>query len=103
MTMSGSSAYHQVNSSSGMEGELNGPLFAGDHGPEGVWQSEKGSMLTPMELSFSVQDTNYNDGRVDSNGMAIASGGGWEAHGPVESGPYDPNSLTRGTDKHMPK
>ena len=103
MTVSGSSAYHQVNSSSGHEGDLKGELFAGNHGPEGVFASLKGSALTPPELSFSVQDQNYNDGRVDSQKEVVASGGGWEAHGPVESGPYSPFALTRGTDKHMPK
>lgn len=103
MTISGSTSYHQVNSSSGLEGDLNGPLFAGNHGPEGVWQSEKGKALTPVELSFTVQDVNYNDGRVDSQKEVVASGGGWLVHGPVESGPYNPDALTMGTNKHMPK
>lgn len=62
--------YTQVNSAASHEGELKGELFAGDHRPEGVFASLKGPALTPPELSFSVQDTNYNDGRVDSNGMA---------------------------------
>lgn len=62
--------YSQVNSASAHEGELKGALFAGDHGPEGAFASLKGPALTPHELSFSVQDKNYNDGRVDSNGMA---------------------------------
>lgn len=62
--------YTQVNSAASHEGELKGELFAGDHGPIGVWASGKGPALTPPELSFSEQDTNYNDGRVDSNGMA---------------------------------
>lgn len=103
MTISGSTSYHQVNSSSAHEGDLKGALFAGDHGPDGVWQSEKGSALTPPELSFTVQDVNYNDGRVDSQYEVVASGGGWLAHGPIESGPYNPDALTMGTDKHMPK
>jgi hypothetical protein len=60
--------YTQVNSSASHEGELKGELFAGDHGPQGVFASLKGPALTPPELSFSEQDTNYNDGRVDSNG-----------------------------------
>lgn len=63
-------SYTQVNSSAGHVGELSGELFAGDHGPEGAWSSLKGPALTPPELSFSVQDKNYNDGRVDSYGMA---------------------------------
>lgn len=65
-----STGYHQVNSSASHEGELKGELFAGDHRPEGVFASLKGPALTPPELSYSEQDTNYNDGRVDSNGMA---------------------------------
>jgi hypothetical protein len=68
--MNMSTGYHQVNSSASLEGELKGELFAGDHGPQGAWSSLKGPALTPPELSFSEQDTNYNDGRVDSNGMA---------------------------------
>lgn len=97
------SGYTQVNSSSGHEGELKGELFAGDHGPEGVWASAKGSALAPHELSYSVQDENYNDGRVDSQNLVIGSGDGWASHGPIVNGAYDPDSLTRGTDKHMPK
>jgi len=65
-----STSYHQVNSSASHEGDLKGEFFAGNHGPEGAWKSLKGQALTPPELSFSEQDTNYNDGRVDSNGMA---------------------------------
>lgn len=103
MTLSGSTSYHQVNSSSGHEGDLNGELFAGDHGPIGVWQSEKGSALTPPELSFTVQDKNYNDGRVDSQSPVVGAAGDWLQYGPVESGPYDPQQVLRGTDKHMPK
>jgi hypothetical protein len=60
--------YTQVNSAASHEGELKGELFAGNHGPEGVFASGKGPALTPPELSYSEQDTNYNDGRVDSNG-----------------------------------
>lgn len=91
--------YSQVNSSSGAEGELKGKLFA-DHSPAGVWGSLKGSALTPPELSFSDQGTNANDGRVDVN--ATAGNPNWEGF-LVESGEFDPNSLTRGTDKHMPR
>ena len=93
--------YHNVNSSSGLEGDLNGALFAGNHGPEGVWQSEKGSMLAPHELSFDLQDVNYNDGRVDS--QKVVSDVLWTAHGQITSGTFNPDNLTRGTDKHMPK
>jgi hypothetical protein len=95
--------YSQVNSSSGHEGDLNGALFAGDHGPDGVFNSLKGNKLTPMELSFSVQDTNFNDGRVDSQHEVLGSGDGWLANGPVETGTFDPQQVVRGTDKHMPK
>ena len=65
-----SSGYTQTNSASSLEGDLKGELFAGNHGPEGVFASLKGPALTPPELSFSEQDTNYNDGRVDSNGSS---------------------------------
>lgn len=65
-----STGYHQVNSASSHEGELKGELFAGNHGPEGAWSSLKGQALTPPELSFSVQDTNYSDGRVDAGSMS---------------------------------
>lgn len=60
--------YSQVNSSASHEGELKGELFAGNHRPGGVFASLKGPALTPPELSYSEQATNYNDGRVDSNG-----------------------------------
>src|SRR5215468_5958204 len=101
--ISGSPSYHQVNSSSGLEGDLKGELFAGDHRPEGVFESLKGMALTPPELSFTVQDVNYNDGRVDSQNPVVNSDSMWLAHGPVMSGSYDPNAITHGTDKHMPK
>lgn len=91
--------YHQVNSSSGHEGELKGKLLA-DHAPQGVFSSLKGSALTPPELSFSDQGTNVNDGRVDS--QAVTGNPNWESF-LVESGQFDPNALTRGTDKHMPR
>jgi len=97
------SGYTQVNSSSGHEGDLKGELFAGDHGPEGVFGSLKGQALTPPELSYSEQDENYNDGRVDSQKEVMAPGTGWLEHGPILSGTYSPDALTRGTDKHMPK
>lgn len=86
--------YHQVNSSAGLEGDLKGELFAGDHGPEGVFASLKGPALTPPELSFSVQDTNYNDGRVDSQNTVMAGGTGWAEHGPVMSGEYATDKTT---------
>lgn len=94
-------AYTQVNSSSGEEGDLKGALFAGDHKPEGVFGSLKGQALTPPELSFDVQDKNLGDPRF--NGIEMSPGTDWLSHGPIESGEYNPDSLTHGTDKHMPK
>lgn len=95
-------SYSQVNSSAPMVGELSSGWFAGDHGPEGAWSSLKGSALTPMELSYCEQDKNYMDGRVEGNGMAPVPVG-WTAYGPVTSGTFDPDSMTRGTDKNMPR
>jgi len=86
--------YTQVNSSASHEGELKGELFAGDHGPQGVFASLKGPALTPPELSFSEQDTNYNDGRVDSQHVVLSPGTDWHSHGPVESGPYATDKTT---------
>lgn len=92
--------YTQVNSSSGVEGELKGKLLS-DHGAEGVFQSLKGPMLTPPELSYNVQDS--NDGPDRLNQEAVSPGSTWLPHGPVMSGEYDPDKMTMGTDKHMPK
>lgn len=92
-------AYTQTNSSSGHEGELKGGLFAGDHGPEGVFGSLKGSALTPPELSFDVQDSNVGPDRLNQEVAPVT----WVQHGPIMSGTYNPDSLTHGTDKHMPK
>lgn len=86
-----SSGYTQVNSATSHEGELKGELFAGNHGPEGAWSSLKGPALTPPELSFSEQDTNYNDGRVDSNGMAPVTTG-W-THSIVSTGLTGPGGT----------
>lgn len=36
------------------------------HPRSGDWETLKGKMLAPHELPYSEQDTNYNDGRVDS-------------------------------------
>jgi len=92
-------AYSQVNSSSGHEGDLKGALFAGDHTPDGVFNSLKGMTLIPPELSFDIQD--HNDG-PDRLNQEVSGGSSWEAS-LVETGPYSPFALTRGTDKHMPK
>lgn len=95
-------SYSQVNSSAPKVGELSGELFAGDHGPEGAWSTLKGSALTPPELSYCEQDTNYMDGRVQGDGMAPVPVT-WTVHGPVTSGTYNSDNLNRGTDKHMPR
>jgi hypothetical protein len=85
--------------SSGNAGELAGELFAGNHGPEGVWQSEKGTALAAPELSYYDQDGNVGPDRLNQE----VNKSDWRKTGPVESGTFDPNSLTRGTDKHMPR
>ncbi len=91
---------NQVNTSGPAEGDLNGELFAGDHGPEGVFGSLKGMMIAPPELSYFEQDANMGPNRL---AQQVAPFDGWEKTGPVESGTFDPDALTRGTDKHMPK
>lgn len=90
---------NQVNSSTPKQGDLTGELFAGDHGPEGVFQSLKGMMITPPELSVYDQDGNIGPDRLNQE----AASHNWVATGPVMSGQFDPDMLTRGTDKHMPK
>lgn len=89
----------QVHSGSGHEGNIRGGWFAGDHGPEGVFNSLKGRMIDAPELSVYEQDANLGPDRLNQEVAPIT----WRQHGPVESGQFDPNSLTRGTDKHMPK
>ena len=90
----------QVHSGSGHEGEIRGGWFDGKHGPEGVWSSEKGQALEAPELSFYDQDGNEGPDRLNQE---VSGGYNWKSYGPVESGTFDPNSMTRGTDKHMPK
>lgn len=90
---------NQVHSGAGHEGGLSGGLFAGDHGPEGVFNSLKGRMIEAPELSFYDQDGNIGPDRLNQE---VSSGSDWLAYGPVQSGTFDPDSLTRGTDKHMP-
>ena len=89
---------NQVNSSAPAEGDLKGELFAGDHGPEGVFNSLKGMMITPPELSAYDQDGNVGPDRLNQE----VPGSEWTKF-IVESGEFDPDKLTRGTDKHMPK
>lgn len=90
---------NQVNSGSGQTGAIGEPWFAGNHGPEGVWQSEKGGALAAPELSFFDQDGNVGPDRLNQE----VSRNDWRATGPVMNGQFDPDSLTRGTDKHMPR
>lgn len=92
---------NQVNSSGPHEGDLRGELFAGDHSPDGVFESLKGMMIAPPELSFYDQDGNIGPDRL--NQEAVDTGAGWLPHGPILAGQFDPEALTRGTDKHMPK
>jgi hypothetical protein len=91
----------QTHSGSGHEGNIRGGWFAGDHGPDGVWSSEKGRMIDAPELSAYDQDGNIGPDRL--NQEVSVSGHGWTDQGPITSGQFDPDSLTRGTDKHMPK
>lgn len=67
--------------------------FAGDHGPEGDWKSLKGRMLSPHELPFDEQDQNMGPERLNQE---VSSGSDWTKYGPVTSGEFDPNKLTRG-------
>ena len=90
---------NQVHSGAGKEGGIGEPWFAGNHGPEGVWQSEKGGALAAPELSFYDQDGNVGPDRLNQE----VNKNDWTKTGPVQSGTFDPNSLTRGTDKHMPR
>lgn len=85
--------------SSEHEDGLGSGLFAGDHSPDGVFGSLKGRALTPPELSYDVQDHNDGPDRLNQE----VNFHDWRATGPVMSGQFDPDSLTRGTDKHMPK
>jgi hypothetical protein len=90
---------NQVHSGSGQEGALGDPWFAGNHGPEGEFNSLKGRALEAPELSFYDQDGNQGPERLNQE----VSKSDWRDYGPVQSGTFDPDSLTRGTDKHMPK
>lgn len=69
-----------------------GTWFAGDHGPEGDWKTLKGRMLAPHELAYDVQDSNIGPDRLNQDTATST----WVATGPVMSGTYDPNALTRG-------
>lgn len=89
---------NQVHSGSGHEGNISGGWFAGDHGPEGEFNSLKGRALEAPELSAYDQDGNIGPDRLNQE----VPGSEW-THFLVESGEFDPNKLTHGTDKHMPK
>jgi hypothetical protein len=88
---------NQVHSGSGHEGALGGGVAS--HSPDGVWSSEKGGMIEAPELSFYDQDGNVGPDRLNQE----VNYNDWRATGPVMSGQFDPDSLTRGTDKHMPR
>lgn len=42
--------------------------FAGNHGPEGVWRSEKGSMLAP-HIQAPMESEAMGDSRHQTNNM----------------------------------
>ncbi len=88
---------NQVHSGSGHEGNLSGGIEG--HSPDGVFESLKGKALEAPELSFYDQDGNQGPDRLNQE----VSKSDWREYGPVQSGQFDPNSLTRGTDKHMPR
>lgn len=89
----------QVHSGSGHEGNLRGGWFGGKHGAEGVFNSLKGTALPAPELSTYDQDGNKGPDRLNQE----VSRSDWRQYGPVQAGTFDPDSLTRGTDKNMPK
>lgn len=88
----------QVHSGAGHEGNLSGGIEG--HSPDGVFESLKGRMLEAPELSYYEQDE--NDGPDRLNQEVSTPGHRWDDF-LVENGEFDPNKLTRGTDKHMPK
>lgn len=87
----------QVHTGSPHEGNLSGGV--GPHTPDGVFESLKGTALPAPELSAYDQDGNKGPERLNQEVVSTD----WRKYGPVVSGTFDPNSLTRGTDKHMPK
>lgn len=66
-----------------------GSMFAGDHGPDNAWRSEKGSMLAP-HLQMPLEGHNSGDPRF--NGEVNSQN--WETS-LIQSGAYDPNNMTR--------
>lgn len=88
---------NQVHSGSGHEGNLSGGIDG--HSPDGVFESLKGRALEAPELSYYDQDGNVGPDRLNQE----VSQSNWREYGPVQSGQFDPDSLTRGTDKHMPR
>lgn len=75
-----------------------GEFFAGDHGPEGVWASEKGRMLAP-HLQMPMESEAMGDSRHQTNNMpgelwnacvtvdTPLTGGGGATHQPPLVGP----------------
>lgn len=64
-----------------------GTMFAGDHGPDNAWRTEKGGMLAPHEQP-TMDSTNTGDPRF--NGLVSNGVQSWNAF----IKPYEP--LTRG-------
>ncbi len=52
-----------------------GSMFAGDHGPDNAWRTEKGSTLAP-HLQMPLEGTNSGDPRFNGE---IAGPMGWES------------------------
>lgn len=73
-----------------------GDGFFPQHPKSGDWETLKGRMLAPHELPYDVQDKNLGEPRFNG----LVSPYDWEAT-VVTGGEYDPDKLTRGTDKHM--
>lgn len=63
-----------------------GTMFAGDHGPDNAWRTEKGGMLAP-HLQMPMESGNTGDPRFNGE---ITGPQGWEA----SLKPNEP--LTRG-------
>jgi len=89
---------NQVHSGSSHEGNLSGGIAG--HSPDGVFGSLKGMALEAPELSYFEMDENLGPNRL---AQQVAPFNGWEKTGPIESGTFNPDNLTHGTDKHMPK
>ncbi len=56
-------------------------LFAGDHGPEGAWQTLKGKMMEP-HIQMPMESKAMNRGGVESG----TNDPGWDSHIIVNTG-----------------